>query len=110
MATTQARPEPTDPSPDPDTDPDTDPNPYPDPGPHPGPNPAQPWPKLRPRYHAGPLGHISSEGCEFCVGIRSALICGDTVSLYAGAGLVAGSVARHELDETQADTEGLRMR
>ena len=53
-------------------------------------------------YYAGPLGHISSEGCEFCVGIRSALVCGDTVSLYAGAGLVAGSVARHELDETQA--------
>jgi len=53
-------------------------------------------------YYAGPLGHISSEGCEFCVGIRSALVCGDSVSLYAGAGLVAGSVARHELDETQA--------
>merc|ERR1740130_2622189 len=53
-------------------------------------------------YYAGPLGHISSEGCEFCVGIRSALVHGDTVSLYAGAGLVEGSVARHELDETQA--------
>ena len=34
--------------------------------------------------------------------IRSALVHGDTVRLYAGAGLVAGSVARHELDETQA--------
>ena len=34
--------------------------------------------------------------------IRSALVHGDSVRLYAGAGLVAGSVARHELDETQA--------
>ena len=40
------------------------------------------------------------------MGIRSALVCGDTVSLYAGAGLVAGSVAQHELDETQVRTGG----
>lgn len=27
-------------------------------------------------FYAGPLGYLSSEGCEFCVGIRSALIRG----------------------------------
>ena len=28
-------------------------------------------------YYAGPLGHVSSEGCEFCVAIRSALVRGN---------------------------------
>ena len=52
-------------------------------------------------YYAGPLGHLSSDGAEFCVAIRSALVSGATVSIYAGAGLVEGSVPRHEWEETQ---------
>ena len=39
---------------------------------------------------------------EFSVALRSALIDGNRAELQAGAGIVAGSDAQHELAETEA--------
>jgi len=47
-------------------------------------------------WYAGSVGYISHERAEFCVAIRSALIQGKTVNLYAGAGILPGSEAKHE--------------
>ena len=45
------------------------------------------------------MGFISHQRAEFCVAIRSALILNDHVQLFAGAGIVPGSVADHEWQE-----------
>lgn len=50
-------------------------------------------------WYAGSMGYISHERAEFCVAIRSALVLGDQVQLFAGAGIVPGSVAEHEWAE-----------
>jgi menaquinone-specific isochorismate synthase len=54
----------------------------------------------RGRY-AGPVGWVDGHGDgDFVVGIRSASIRGSTASVYAGAGIVAGSDPDAELAET----------
>ena len=50
-------------------------------------------------FYAGPLGYLASDGCEFCVAIRSALIRGPQVAVFAGAGIVRGSTATSEWEE-----------
>ena len=51
--------------------------------------------------YAGALGWIDHRGDgELLVGLRSALIEGQTARLYAGAGIVAGSTPEKELAET----------
>ncbi|KAL1521490.1 hypothetical protein AB1Y20_021152 [Prymnesium parvum] len=50
-------------------------------------------------YYAGPLGYIASDGCEFCVAIRSALLAADTALVYAGGGIVRGSAVADEWEE-----------
>lgn len=58
--------------------------------------------------YAAPLGWIDQQGnSEFIVGIRSALIDGDHVRLYAGAGIVAGSDPDKELAEIQLKLQAL---
>lgn len=53
-------------------------------------------------WYAGPVGWLDARGeGEFWVGIRSALIEGDKAILYAGAGIVEGSVAEEEFQETE---------
>ncbi len=47
-------------------------------------------------WYAGSVGYISHKKAEFCVAIRSALIQGNTVKLYAGAGILPGSEAEYE--------------
>ncbi len=42
-------------------------------------------------WYAGPIGWISQKEAEFAVGIRSALLQGETIHLFAGAGIVRGS-------------------
>ncbi len=42
-------------------------------------------------WYAGPVGYITPERAEFVVGIRSLLVHGKTVSVFTGAGIVAGS-------------------
>lgn len=52
--------------------------------------------------YAAPIGWLDLEGnCELVVGIRSALVSGNSAKLYAGAGIVAGSEAQREVAEIQ---------
>jgi len=59
--------------------------------------------------YAGVLGWFNhlNEG-EMIVGIRSALIEGQTATLYAGAGIVSGSDPDKELQETEMKLDALR--
>ncbi|MDF2153587.1 isochorismate synthase [Vibrio sp. CAU 1672] len=50
-------------------------------------------------WYAGSVGYFSRERAEFCVAIRSALVAGEQLQLFAGAGIVPGSVAEHEWAE-----------
>lgn len=54
-------------------------------------------------WYSGGIGLLTAEGDgEFSVALRSALLAGNTAELQAGAGIVAGSNALHELAETSA--------
>jgi menaquinone-specific isochorismate synthase len=50
-------------------------------------------------WYAGSIGYISHQETQFCVAIRSALVTGNRIKLYAGAGIVSGSVAESEWQE-----------
>ncbi len=50
-------------------------------------------------WYAGSMGYFSQHKAEFCVAIRSALVLDKEVQLFAGAGIVPGSVAEHEWQE-----------
>ena len=50
-------------------------------------------------WYAGPVGWVGVDGAEFAVAIRSGLVNGSTLSVFAGAGIVAGSVPGEEWDE-----------
>lgn len=52
-------------------------------------------------WYAGPLGWIDATSAEFAVGIRSGLVHGDRLRVFAGAGIVAGSDASSEWDEVE---------
>lgn len=56
-------------------------------------------------YYAGPVGVLSQNFSEIAVGIRSALIQGQNLTVYGGAGIVTGSEAEEEWIET-----GTKMR
>lgn len=54
-------------------------------------------------WYSGGFGLLTPDGDgEFSVALRSALLAGNTVEVQAGAGIVAGSDAQHELAETNA--------
>ena len=54
-------------------------------------------------WYSGGFSLLTPDGDgEFSVALRSALLSGNTAELQAGAGIVAGSDARHELAETTA--------
>lgn len=56
---------------------------------------------LRGRY-AGPVGWVDAEGNgEWGIGLRCALVSGNQAQLFAGAGVVAGSLPEAELEETR---------
>ena len=50
-------------------------------------------------WYAGPVGWVGRDRAEFAVAIRSGLVEGSTLSVFAGAGIVAGSVPGDEWDE-----------
>lgn len=52
--------------------------------------------------YAAPVGWIGADASEFCVGIRSGLVLDDTLTLYSGAGIVAGSDPEEEWNELNA--------
>jgi menaquinone-specific isochorismate synthase len=52
-------------------------------------------------WYAGPIGWIGEDSSEFAVGIRSARIKDNEISLFAGAGLVRASDPSMEWEETE---------
>ena len=52
-------------------------------------------------WYAGPVGWVGSSNAEFAVGIRSGLVRDNTVFLYSGAGIVAGSDPSSEWEEIE---------
>ncbi len=50
--------------------------------------------------YAGPIGLISKDSAELAVGIRSALLNGEKLHVFGGAGIILGSTAEKEWDET----------
>lgn len=52
-------------------------------------------------WYAGPIGWVGRDRVEFGVGIRSGLVDGSRLHLFAGAGIVAGSTAQGEWDEIE---------
>ncbi|ADO47719.1 isochorismate synthase MenF [[Enterobacter] lignolyticus] len=59
-------------------------------------------------WYAGSAGYLSRERSEFCVALRSAKVTGDTLRLYAGAGIVRGSDPEQEWQEITNKAAGLR--
>src|SRR5690606_10290791 len=60
-------------------------------------------------WYASPIGWVDAAGDgELLVALRSALIRGDRVHLYAGAGIVAASEASSEYAETEVKLAGMR--
>lgn len=58
--------------------------------------------------YAGPVGWVDSRGDgEFVLGVRSAQVEGHRAQLFAGNGIVAGSVPSAELAETQLKLQAL---
>lgn len=51
--------------------------------------------------YASPVGWVGPDAAEFCVGIRSGLVQRDSLVLYNGAGIVAGSRAEEEWNELE---------
>lgn len=51
--------------------------------------------------YAAPVGWVGYDAAEFCVGIRSALVQGPNLTLYAGAGIVPGSNPESEWAEIE---------
>ncbi|PSW21005.1 isochorismate synthase [Photobacterium sanctipauli] len=58
-------------------------------------------------WYSGAVGFLSNRRSEFCVAIRSALIMGDDLHLFAGAGIVPGSTADSEWKELDRKTSTL---
>ncbi|MBF0495615.1 MAG: isochorismate synthase [Deltaproteobacteria bacterium] len=52
-------------------------------------------------WYAGPVGWVSRDGAEFAVAIRSALVSSSSISLFAGGGIVLGSVPEEEWEEIE---------
>jgi menaquinone-specific isochorismate synthase len=59
--------------------------------------------------YAAPVGWVGAHASEFCVGIRSGLILDKTLTLYSGAGIVAGADADNEWMELDAKLNGFLM-
>ena len=50
-------------------------------------------------WYAGAVGYIREDKCDFSVAIRSALVSKNKIKLFAGAGIVTGSIADQEWQE-----------
>jgi len=59
-------------------------------------------------WYAGSAGYLSPEQSEFCVTLRCARVSHTGVRLYAGAGIVSGSVPEEEWQEIENKAAGLK--
>ncbi|UCD62687.1 MAG: isochorismate synthase [Candidatus Zixiibacteriota bacterium] len=53
-------------------------------------------------WYAGPVGWIARDKAEFAVAIRSALVSGEKLNIFAGAGILPDSKAADEWDELES--------
>ena len=60
-------------------------------------------------WYAGPVGWIGADSAEFAVGIRSGLVSGRQLSLFSGAGIVAGSHRRRRMGGDRAEDRRLHQ-
>ena len=58
-------------------------------------------------WYSGAVGFLSQQRSEFCVAIRSALVMGNKLHLFAGAGIVPGSEPSCEWEELDRKTSTL---
>ena len=58
-------------------------------------------------WYAGTLGFMQPEEAEFCVTIRSAFIEKNKITVFAGAGIVEGSIPLLEWQEIERKAAGL---
>lgn len=59
-------------------------------------------------WYAGPIGWLDLRGDgEFAVALRSALLTGREATLFAGAGIVEGSVPASEFEETETKLQAM---
>ena len=59
--------------------------------------------------YAGPVGWFDAHGDgEFVVGIRSGILCRDTIRLFSGSGIVRGSTPQNEKLETDLKFKAMR--
>lgn len=63
--------------------------------------------KLDRGWYAGPIGWLGEERADLAVAIRSALVHDGQAHLFVGAGVVAGSTAEGEWQETEAKSRTL---
>jgi anthranilate synthase component 1 len=60
--------------------------------------------------YTGSLDYVNRDGdLDFNILIRTLVHCGNSVTLRAGAGIVADSIAERELEETRAKARGLLL-
>ena len=59
-------------------------------------------------WYAGPVGYAGADDTQFAVAIRSALVQGHRVDLYAGAGILPGSRPADEWGELESKTGGMQ--
>ncbi|WP_192457289.1 isochorismate synthase MenF [Musicola keenii] len=59
-------------------------------------------------WYAGSAGYLSRQQAEFSVALRSANVMDNDLTLYAGAGIVAGSDPEQEWQELENKAAGLR--
>ncbi|WP_087016480.1 isochorismate synthase [Thaumasiovibrio subtropicus] len=59
-------------------------------------------------WYSGSVGYLGNHQSEFCVALRSALMVGNEIHLFAGAGIVPGSVADMEWQELERKTATLK--
>ena len=59
-------------------------------------------------WYAGPVGFIGRDTAEFAVAIRSGILNNRTMTVFAGAGIVAGSTADNEWQEIEQKIEIFR--
>ncbi|MDD5087867.1 MAG: chorismate-binding protein, partial [bacterium] len=57
--------------------------------------------------YAGAIGWVSADEAELAVTIRSALVAGNRATVFAGAGIVAGSDPDQEWNETELKMQPL---
>lgn len=58
-------------------------------------------------WYSGAVGYLSRQHSEFCVAIRSALIAGEELHLFAGSGIVPGSDPSSDWKELNRKTSTL---